>query len=151
MITKNTPELFVAEERPWVTGVAIAAFILFFTGTGMLILAGGDWTGLVGLVVGLGIGGFLFVLFVRRVQLVMVRATGTAELRARSVFGTERTRLLVSDLAAEVETHRDSDGDTYRAVLATPHARHPLSLVFTDRPTHAALAAAINAWLESAA
>lgn len=146
-ITRNTPDVLIVEERPWLLGVAIIGFVLFFTGTGMAILAEGHWSGLVGLAVGIGIGGFLFLLLVRRSQLVLDRARGVGALRVRWALGQERTRLALDGLRAEVERHASADGETFRVVLVQGAARYPLSLVFTDRPGHARLAAAINAWL----
>lgn len=146
-ITRNTPETLVVEDRPWLLGAGIIAFVLFFAGTGMAILAEGSWTGLVGLAVGLGIGGFLFLLLVRRTQLVLDRARGVGELRVRWALGSDRTPLMLEGLHAEVERHSTPDGETFRVVLVQGATRHPMSLVFTDHPGHAPLAAAINAWL----
>lgn len=155
-LVTDTPDLLIVEDRPILLALGLIVFILAFVGAGLAITLAGEWWGLLFALFGGGMGFVAFWAFVRRVQLVLHRPEGYAELRRRNLFGGTRVRHLLTEIdRAEIEESRSSDsGTTYRVVLVIPAGqsagRHPVTLAYSSGRGHHRAAEAINAWLEAA-
>jgi hypothetical protein len=161
-ITRKTPEQLILERMPWLLGSAFIAAILIFDGIGLTMLSyGGDlYMKLMGggfILLGTALGGMMFCVFVRRVQVILDRPGDRILIRRQSVFGFSKVEHPLADLShAEVEstTSTDEDGRTmllYRPVLVLASGmsagRHPLVEAYFSGGGSDLVADAINAWL----
>lgn len=154
-ITRDTKDILIVEDRPWLFGLMIIVFILVFVGVGLAMVSAGELWGLLFALAGGGLGGLGFVMFVRRVQVVFHGPEGWVEIRRKSVFATSRLRHLLSEIghATIEESHGGDSGPTYRVTLVIPKGqskgRHPLTLTYSNVGDHHGVAARINGWLDS--
>lgn len=152
--THNSPDKLILDYTPWIMGGVFATLILLSAGGAMYFLSTGETTGFL---VGLGgviLCGLFFVVFVRRVQLVLERTSGTATLRRRDVLRDVREQFKLADIRrAEVQRMTSSDGDgtteTSRAALIVTGQPEPvpLTIVYSSGSGGDRAADAINAWL----
>lgn len=151
-VHRNTPDLLIVEDRPWLFGLMLAGFILVFCGIGLSLLFSGDWMGLIFFFAGGGLGLAAFWAFVRRVQVVFHRPGGWIEIRRANMFRRMTTRY---DLAgvhrALVESTRSDGGTLYRVALVIKtggiSGTKPLTLAYSNTGDPQGVAGAINAWL----
>lgn len=153
--THNSPDKLILDYTPWIMGGIFATLILLSAGGAMYSLGTGETTGFF---VGLGgviFCGLFFVVFVRRVQLVLERTSGTATLRRRDVLRDVKEQFKLADvLRAEVQRTTSSDGEgtateTSRAALIVTGQPEPvpLTIVYSSGSGGDRAADAINAWL----
>ena len=155
-VTTDTPDLLIVEDRPVVIAIALIVFTLVFLGAGLLILATGEWWGLVFAGFGGGMGLLFFAVFVRRVQVIFHRPERYAEVRRKNVFRASKVRYDLREISrAIVESSRSSEGGTtYRVTLVIDAGEsaglHPVTFAYSSGSGHANAAHAINDWLEAA-
>ncbi len=151
-VIRNTADQLIVEERPWLIGVFLIAFVLVFTGVGLSMIANGEYWGIVFL--GGAAAAFLFIrVFVRRVQVIFNRPQGWIEIRRRSMSRQSNIRYDLTEIThAEVETSNSGDGGpTHRIVLIIPkgqsQGRHNLTEYYVSGKGSHKTAKAINDWL----
>ena len=156
-IAHETPDRLTLESRPWVLGSVLALVILLMAAISLSTIGQNLWLGL-GMALGAGLFGLCFVVFVRRVIVILDRPAGALVIRTASLTGQEERSLPLSALRkAVVETSisrstRSGGGTssinrTYRPVLHTDEGPVPLTQVFSGGDGAARMAAAINRWL----
>lgn len=156
-IVATTPDRLTIESRPWVLGIALILAILIFLGVALFTVATEPWLAL-GMALGGALIGVMFVVFVRRVLVILDRPSGTVVIRTATLPGqTERSLRLADITGAGVETmvsrsigssHSDlSVSHTHRPVLRTATGDVPLTLVYSSGDGAARMAEAINRWL----
>jgi hypothetical protein len=151
-IRRNSPDLLIVEDRPWLLGLMIILFILIFCGAGLTMLLSGEWLGLLFFLAGGGLGFGAFWAFVRRVQVVFYRPEGWVEIRRANIMRRLATRF---DLAgvhrALVETSTSDGKNLHRVALFVEKGgvtgTKPLTLAYSNVGDHHGVASAINAWL----
>ncbi len=155
-VTRDTPDQLILADTPWLVGFFLILFILVFVGIGLTLLMNGEWAGLLFAGIGGGLGLLAFAAFVRRVQLILDRTTGSLILRRRSVFGYRQVRHRLADLSgAELERTSSSEGGTlYRPVLVLTGGmsagRHPIVEAYTNTSGPRRAVEAVNGWLARA-
>lgn len=163
-ITRNTPDLLVAEQVPWFMAVMLGLFTLGFSAIGLLVMPQTLPGGLVFLFVGGGLGLGATGVFVERLQLVLDARDATVTLRRRTIFRQQETVLpLDAVLAATGESTLsgrytdESDLPPRRLhrpslVLADGGAGggqvlHPITEIYDSGPGAALVVRAVNDWL----
>lgn len=151
-VRRNTPDLLIVEDRPWLFALMITGFTLLFCGIGLVLMMDGEWTGLVFFCAGGGLGLGAFWAFVRRVQVVFHRPEGWIEIRRANIFRKLRSRYDLSGVhRAFLESTQGDNGTLYRVVLLIEsggvQGTKPLTLAYSNVGDHRGVAAAINAWL----
>lgn len=156
-VIEDTPARLVIEDRPWVLGGILAVCILLSLALGMAL-----WTTTAWATLGFGLTaaflGGIFVIFVRRILVILDRPAKSVVIRTRSLFGTDEHVLSLSVVTgAEVETSRststDTDGSrsvsiTYRPILSTVSGPVPLTPFHSAGDGSRIIAEAINRWLD---
>lgn len=152
-VTRDTPEQLILAETPWLLGVTLVLFILFFVGAGLLVVADGELLGLLFAGMGGGLGFGAFAVFVVRVQVIFDRVEGVVVMRSRSVFGYTEVRHDLADLDGAVleETTGSKGGPLYRPTLVFARGmsagRHPVVTAYTNGRGPGRAVEAINRWL----
>ena len=156
-VTRNTDDILVVEDRPWLIAIMLVLFILIFVGVGIFLISDGIWAGLIFAIFGGGMGVMALIVFVRRTQAVFHRPEGWVEIRQKSLIGTTKQRFRLGDISgAHVETSHSSDSQnrsstTHRAALVIPQGpdtgRHPITSVYSSGKGAHTITAAINDWL----
>ena len=155
-ITRDTPDQLILAYVPWVMSVLLSIFILIFVGLGLSMILDGELIGLLFAVMGGGIGGICFVVFVRRVQVIFDRPGQTFTLRRRTVFGyKEKTRPLRDVDPAIIEHTTNSDGQRLDRPTVVMHRgagelRVPLVTAYSNMSNTADIVEATNRWLRDA-
>lgn len=157
-IAETTPDRLTLESRPWALGIVLILAILIFLGIALATLGDAPW-----LAFGMGLGaallGVMFVIFVRRVIVILDRSAGAVVIRTASLLGQDERSLRLADITeAAVETtisrSTSSSGavssvsHTHRPVLKTRTGDVPLTQVYSSGDGAARMAQAINAWLQ---
>lgn len=156
-IVETTPDRLTLESRPWALGIALTLAILIFTGLALASLATEPRLAF-GMALGAVLIGAMFVVFVRRVRVILDHPAGAVAIRTATVVGQTERILRLSDItAAGVETTvsrstRSSNAvasvnHTHRPVLKTATGDVPLTLVYSSGDGAARMAEAINRWL----
>ncbi len=152
-ITRNTPEQLIISYVPWLWGIMFILFTTTFLSVGLTMVMSGEMLGLVFALGGGGIGALAFVVFVRRVQVILHRPAGLLILRSRTVFGYSEVTHPLSDLDGAVleETIGSKGGTLYRPTLVLGRGmsagRHPILQAYTNSGGPKRAADAINTWL----
>ena len=154
-IRRNSPDLLIVEDRPWLIGILIILFILVFVGAGLFLVIDGEWLGLPFALIGGGLGLGAFWAFVRRVQVVFHRPEGWIEIRRANVFRRLKNRYDLDGVErAVVQTSRSDNSDVYRVALIIEAGgvtgTKPLTLAYSNIGDHRGIADTINAWLAEA-
>lgn len=155
-VLEQSPDRLVIEENPVLLGCILAIAILIPAAIGLTMLASGSLQGLWML----GVAAFLgipFVVFLRRVRVILDRSAGTVIIRTASLLGQSEQQLDIADIRkVEVETSvnrsassngRRSTSYTHRVVLHLPDRVVPLTEVFSGGDGAEKAAEAIRAWL----
>ncbi|MEP2717560.1 hypothetical protein [Pseudophaeobacter sp.] len=162
-IIRDTPEQMIIANKPWLIGIMLTLFILVFIGAGILVATGeeGDvWFGILFGGLGGGIGIAAFCAFVRRVQIIFDRPSGTITIRRQSVFGYNSEDHPLEHLShVEIEqttTRQNGHNSTlYRPTLVLEAAasapngetRIPIVAAYTNGVGPNRIAKAVNSWL----
>lgn len=155
-IKRNTPDLFVAEEIPWLIAIMLVFFIFCFVAPGIAIAFDGVWQGLLFALGGGGLGFAAMCVFVERLQVILNRRDGTITLRRRTILKYEQKRLPLDALVkAEVQTTLNrKDGRTRELfrpslILADGEAEtiHPVTQVYSSGGRSRRLVDAMNGWI----
>jgi hypothetical protein len=161
-ITRDTPDLLIAEAMPWFIAVMLSLGLLLFVGIGLLISS----VMLLGTFVMAGIGGGMCLaaicIFVERLQLILDARAGTATLRSRTILRHREEVLPLADvLRATGETTLsggvDTDPSRVRRKMHRPslvlsdgaggEVLRPITEVHDSSPASGELVRAINDWL----
>lgn len=163
-ITRDTPELLIAEETPWFIAVMLSLGLLAFVGVGLLVSA----QTLIGAFVMEGIGGGMCLaaicIFVERLQIIFDARADTATLCSRTILRHREQVLPLADVLRATGETTLSGGDTssdpsrvrrrmYRPPLvlsdgAGGEVLRPITEIYDSSPAAGALVRAINLWLE---
>lgn len=155
-VTRNTPDQLILANTPWLIGILLIFFVLIFVAPGLLVVSDGVWQGWIFVVAGGGMGIIAFAVFVRRVQVIFDRPSGTLTIRRRSVFGFSEITHILSNLAgAKLETTTGSKGRTlYRPTLVLNKGMsagdHPMVQSYTNSGSSRRTVDTVNNWLASA-
>lgn len=149
-VKRNIPEQLIVADIPWIIGLLLIGFILIFAGSGLSVIASGDWMGLM-FVLGAGLGAVALATFVRRVQVIFDRPSNRIIHRSRSVFGYKEDTHLLSELkGVTLETSRGSKGTLmFRPTLLLNGDRVPIVESYTNTRGPEKLVRAIEDWLEA--
>ncbi len=152
-VRRNTPDLLIVEDTPWLFGLMITGFILVFCGIGLGLMFSGEWIGLLFFFFGGGMGLVAFWAFVRSVQVVFHRPGGWIEIRRANVFRKHKSRYdLAGVQSAHVETTHSDKGTLYRVALIIESGgvsgSKPLTLAYSNIGDPKGVAATINTWLD---
>jgi len=154
-IKRNTPDIFVAEEVPWLIAIMLILFIFAFVAPGVGMAFDGFCQGLLFALTGGGMGFAALCVFVERLQVILDRRSGLITLRRRTVLKYEhQTVPLDAFVRAETEeTTSREDGRTrqlYRPTLVLAdeggEARYPVTQVYSSGGSADRLVKAINRW-----
>ena len=154
-IKRNTPDIFVAEEVPWLIAIMLILFIFAFVTPGVGMAFDGFWQGLLFALAGGGMGFAALCVFVERLQVILDRRSGLITLRRRTVLKYEQQNVpLDAFVRAETEeTTSREDGRTrqlYRPTLVLAdeggEARYPVTQVYSSGGNADRLVKAINRW-----
>ncbi len=85
-IAHETPDRLTLESRPWVLGSVLALVILLMAAISLSTIGQNLWLGL-GMALGAGLFGLCFVVFVRRVIVILDRPAGALVIRTASLTG----------------------------------------------------------------
>lgn len=152
-VTRNTPDQLIVADTPWVIGVLLILFVLVFVGPGLLIAADGIWQGWIFVIAGVGMGVIALGVFVRRMQLILDRPSGTITIRRRSIFGFSEITHELSNLSkVKIETTTGSKGRRlFRPTLVLTQGMsagdHPIVQAYTNSGSSQRVADAVNEWL----
>lgn len=153
-INKDSPELLIIDNQPWLVAALLGVMMLAFVGAGLSMLTTDEWV--LGLFFSVG-GGLFFVFFfwafVRRNQLILDRHAATLTLRRRTLTGYRETVHELQHLErAIVETSRSDKTNTHRMALVLKGGMdagtHPFTSVYTSGRGADRAADAVNAWLD---
>lgn len=97
-IKRDTPDLLIAGETPWLIAIMLSFFILVFVGIGMLVVFQGIWAGLIFVVVGGGMGFIALSVFVERLQVILDAQADTLTMRSRTIFQYKQTVIPLPDV-----------------------------------------------------
>lgn len=148
-IIRDTPDETVIEDRPWILGLVLSSATV---GATALLFHAWDISnlGLAAASLCLGLGAFWSIDVAIKLSRLTLSADGTAILSVRDRKGWKHRRFTRGALRAAVETNRQSDGDTTRAVLlidtASGTERIPLTAYFSSSATDEKAVDRINAW-----
>lgn len=157
-VVRNTPDQLIVSDTPWVIGMMLILFILAFGGAGLLVMTKSFWPGLLWVTVGPGMGIFAFVVFVRRVQVLLDRASNRIVIRRQSVFRYQSVEHPLDELeTAVLETtarrskRTGSHSELTRPVLVFARGmsagRHSVVEAYSSGRGSRLLVDAINGWL----
>ncbi|MEM9095083.1 MAG: hypothetical protein AAGC62_08950 [Pseudomonadota bacterium] len=137
------------EDRPWLLGLCLASATI--GATALVFHAWDEGSATLGFAAVLfGIGAIWSLHKAIRHTRLTLRDDGTATLAVRDRLGWSTRDFSSGELRAGLETQRDGDGDTQRAVLLVdgPEGveRLPLTAYLTSGSRHEAAVARINAW-----
>ena len=152
-IRRNTPDLLIVEDTPWLFGLMIIGFILVFCGVGLSLVLSGEWMGFMFFFLGGGLGLAAFWAFVRRVQVVFHRPGAWVEIRRANVFRKMATRYDLAGVHRALVETTHSDGSTlHRIALEVEKGgvsgRKPLTLAYSNIGDPHGVAKTINSWLD---
>ncbi len=156
-IKRNTPDVFVAEEIPWLIAIMLVLFIFCFVAPGLGIAFDGVWQGLLFALAGGGMGFAALCVFVERLQVILDRRSGQITLRRRTILKYEQ-RLLPLDalIRADVQS-TTSRKNGRRRELTRPaivlsengnEAVYPITQVYSNGASSERLVREINKWLD---
>ena len=92
-IKRNTPDIFVAEEVPWLIAIMRILFIFAFVAPGVGMAFDGFWQGLLFALAGGGMGFAARCVFVERLQVILDRRSGLITLRRRTVLKYDQQKV----------------------------------------------------------
>ena len=163
-IEHNTPDLLIVGEIPWFVGIATLIFIMAFVTPGVLLLAMGDWVGVVVALLGAGLGLGAMAMFAERLQVIMDVSRQIVTIRSRTIVRHRQTVFPLKDvLQATRETSLSSsvadpskpsdkigrpslildDGSGQGRIL------HPITETYSNSGGAEVLIEAINDWLDA--
>ena len=152
-VSRNTRDQLIIVDTPWVIGVLLILFVLVFVGPGLLLVANGLWQGWIFALAGGGMGVIALGVFVRRMQLILDRPSGTITIRRRSIFGFSEITHELSNLSkVKIETTTGSNGRRhFRPTLVLNQGMsagdHPIVQAYTNSGSSQRVADAVNDWL----
>jgi hypothetical protein len=152
-VTRDTPDLLVLDDVPWVLAAALMVPLLVFLAATLALLVAGEWTGAAGALAGTALWAMALTVFVERLQLILDRGAGTVTLRRRTLWRYRQDIFALASLArADVDTRRRSKGGlTHRPVLVfdtgEDRGTWPVTEIYTSGQGADRTAAAINRWL----
>lgn len=158
-IKRNTPDVFIAEEVPWLIAVMLVIFVFAFVAPGLGMAFDGVWQGFLFALFGGGMGFAALCVFVERLQVILDRREGLITLRRRTILKYEQKRLPLEALSrAEIQTTTShKDGRTrqlYRPALvlleSDVETTYPVTQVFSSDGRSDRLVNAINLWIGQA-
>lgn len=158
-ISKNTPDLMVIDDRPWLLGLLLIGFIAIFASIGATMLYDGLLGGIIMfLIAGVIFAGFYFL--VERTQLVLDASAGKLEIRKKSMRRMKRDKYALKNLrrtTVSTRTSSNSSGGstkTSRLVLVfidgNGETGTPLTAAYTSGGAAERISPVVNAWLEAA-
>ncbi|MEX0282671.1 MAG: hypothetical protein AB3N13_15925 [Arenibacterium sp.] len=153
-ITRNLPEQLILDHTPWVFSLLFGGMALVFLSIGVTLVMNGELFGLIFTLVGGGVGGLVFFMIARRVQLILDAEAGTITLRRRTLLGYSEEVHALADLREAIleETTSSKGGRTYRPSLylsGMSEGIHPILKVYTNTGGPRTAVNAINTWLDS--
>lgn len=151
-VLTNTQEMLILDHKPWLLSLGMIAGLLIFLAIGGSALLNGELLfGLMFAGIGTVVWGICFMVFAKRVQLILDMEAGQIVKRKRSVLGYAQDVYPLDALrGAELEETR-SDGSTmYRPVLVmNGQPNLPVVSYYTNGSGPRRTADAINAWIEA--
>ena len=156
-LVAETPDRLTLESRPWLLGAILITVIMLMLLVAWATFGTEPWLG-VGMVLGAGLFGVAFVVFVRRTIVIFDRGAGAVVIRTASLLGQGEKTLPLADIGqVVVETSisrstsskggRSTVSRTHRPVLETTGGPVPLTEIFSGGDGAARVAEAINRWL----
>ena len=156
-VTRQTDRQLIVEDTPWFIAIMMVVFILAFVGPGILMMMDGVWQGAFFALAGGGMGVAGLAVFVRRVQVILDRDTGTVTMRERSLFGYRQVVHRLSNLDhARLDRTVGKEGKAmYRPTLVLGSGMsagdHPIVASYTNTGGPKRMVDAINDWLTDGA
>jgi hypothetical protein len=153
-ITRDTPDQLIIESNPWLIALMIGVMMLAFIGAALALFGEGEFLmAIVILLFCIPFLGLFLVLFVRRNQLILDRASGKLTHRRRTLlsYSEEVHDLALLDRAIVERSQGSEGGSTYRMAYVLsggpkPGA-HPFTLVYTSGGGAERMSNAVNTWL----
>ena len=155
-ITQNTPDLLIADDTPWIMALLLLVFTLVFVAVGLFTISGGNWLGLMFIVLGGGMGIGAMAFLVERLQIILDGRAGRATIRSRTMIRYKETMVPLDDVRQAVieKTYRSrgggppmtrpslvvADGDQTKTI--------PVTEIYTSGRATKNLVPVINKWLE---
>ena len=153
-ITRNLPEQLILDHTPWLFSLLFGGMAFLFFGIGLALMMSGEFFGLIFALAGGGIGGLVFFMIARRVQLILDAQSGQITLRRRTLLGYSEETHALADLREALleETTTSKGGRTYRPSLyltGMSEGIHPVLKVYTNTGGPRQAVNAINTWLDT--
>lgn len=156
-VLDSSPTRLTLEDRPMLLGIILAVVIVFLLFLAIATLGESLWVAFAVILMAALFAG-AFVIFVRRVNVVLDRDTDTVVILTSSLLGkTETTHALGQVSRASVETsisrstssggRRGTTSRTHRTVLHIGAETVPLTQIYSGGDGAERAATAINTWL----
>lgn len=148
-VTRNTEDRLIVEDRPLLVTIVLGVLFLGTLAGAISAFAAGEFAvGVFFTCFTAFVALFIFV-FVRRVQVIFDRLSGTLTFRAQNLMGYKEIVHPLDDLS-----HAIKEGyDTSRCVLVfdkgMSEGTHPVTTYSTSGPRPQRITDAINAWLKT--
>ena len=135
-------------------------FTMIFVAAGLVVVASGEWLGLVFGGLGGGLGIAAMAVFVERLQVVLDARAGVARISRRTMFRQRETGFDLSRVLGAELQNATSNRDGRRRTLSRPafkvthgtdldpHA-HPITEIYSSGRGPETLVTALNHWLEA--
>lgn len=145
-LLRNLPSQLILAHAPWGLGGGLIVCIVACAAAGVALIAQGEIVGLTTVAVGAGIPLAIFALAIKRDQLILDAAAGTATVQRRTLFSYNSATYPLDTLRrAEVEALSDTARPTLTFHDTTPP--YPLVEAYISGNGPRQAAEAINDWL----
>lgn len=147
----DTSDRLVILHRPVTLSVVLGGLILLQLSVALALGLAGNWFGTIVMLLGALVATLLAGALIRRIDLILDRCAGEAQLHSATLFRKTHTRWPLSDVAgAQVQQAFSRNGThTHRPALSLSGGRvQPLTPNFAHGTAPNLVAAAINRWLK---
>ena len=147
-VVRNLPSQLILAHAPWLLGGGLIVCIVACAAAGLALLAAGETTGLLTVVLGAGIPLAIFAMAIKRDQVIFDAQSSTVTVQRRTLFKYENAVHALSTVRrAEVEAFSDNA----RPVLTFHDTTSPYPLIqaYVGGNGPRQSADAINDWLRS--
>ncbi|WP_299773473.1 hypothetical protein [uncultured Tateyamaria sp.] len=147
-VLRNMPTQLILAHAPWLLGGALIICIVACAAAGLVLMAAGETSGLLTVLLGAGVPLGIFAMAIKRDQVIFDALAGTVTVQRRTLF---KYKNAVYRLEAVRRAEVDDFSDTARPILTFHDASAPYPLVeaYMSGNGPRRSATAINDWLKA--
>ncbi|WP_299548747.1 hypothetical protein [uncultured Tateyamaria sp.] len=147
-VVRNMPSQLILAHAPWILGGGLIICIIACAAAGLAVMAAGETSGLLTVLLGAGVPLGIFAMAVKRDQVIFDANAGTVTVQRRTLFKYQNAKYRL-DAVRKVEI--DDFSDTARPTLTFHDATAPYPLVeaYMSGNGPRRSARAINDWLSA--